>query len=135
MAVVCLSPRLRGRMPALLWLAPLPALGAALLVGQGPALVVDPERWRFTLALDAQTSILLGVVALLWLAAGVYVWAYLGSEARAGRFAVYWLLTLSGSLGVFVTADLASFYVAFALASLPAYGLVVHDGTRRARRA
>ena len=38
-----------------------------------------------------------------------------------------WLLTLTGSLGVFIAADLLGFYLVFALASLPAYGLIVHD--------
>ena len=56
-------------------------------------------------------------------------------EPGGGRFAVWWLLTLTGSLGVFIAGDLASFYLAFALVSLAAWGLVVHDGTPRARRA
>nr|WP_264185400.1 proton-conducting transporter membrane subunit [Roseicella aerolata] len=42
---------------------------------------------------------------------------------------------MTGSLGVFLAADLAGFYLAFALASLAATGLVLHDGTGRARRA
>ena len=45
---------------------------------------------------------------------------------------MWWLLTLTGSLGVFIAADLASFYLTFGLASLAAWGLVVHDGTPRA---
>jgi formate hydrogenlyase subunit 3/multisubunit Na+/H+ antiporter MnhD subunit len=71
----------------------------------------------------------------LWLAAGLYAWRYLGSQPNAGRFAVWWLLTLTGSLGVFLAADLASFYLTFSLLSLAACGLVIHDGTPRALRA
>ena len=55
-----------------------------------------------------------------------------GGEPDGGRFAVWWLLTLTGSLGVFIAADLASFYVTFGLVSLAAWGLVVHDGTPQA---
>jgi len=78
---------------------------------------------------------LLGVAALLWIAAGVYAASSLLGHPHPGRFSVCWLLTLTGSIGVFVTADLASFYLAFALVSIPAYGLVVRDGTPQAQRA
>ena len=53
----------------------------------------------------------------------------------AGRFVVWWLLTLSGSIGVFMAADLVSFYLVFSMVSLAAYGLIVDDGTPRARRS
>ena len=39
-------------------------------------------------------------------------------QPNAGRFAVWWLLTLTGSLGVFFAADLATFYLLFGLLSL-----------------
>ena len=124
----------RARMLGLLWLAPLPALAAAFLAVDAPPLVLDSAR-HFTLALDRPGALLLGVAALLWSAAGAYARTYLAGDPKAGRFAVWWLLTLTGSLAVFFTRDLASFYLAFALVSLAAYGLVVHDGTPRARRA
>ena len=44
-------------------------------------------------------------------------------------------MTLTGNLGVFMAADMVSFYLFFTLVSLAAYGLVVHDGTPAARRA
>ena len=134
MLLACLSPRLRARMPDLLGLAPLPALAAALLASDGPPLVLDQARLQITLALDPPAALLLGVAALLWSAAGFYARTYMAGPGR-GRFAVWWLLTLTGSLGVFIAADMASFYLTFGLASLAAWGLVVHDGTPRARRA
>jgi formate hydrogenlyase subunit 3/multisubunit Na+/H+ antiporter MnhD subunit len=133
--VACGSRWVRARMMALLGLAPLPALAAALLAVDGPPLVFAETRQHITFALDPAGAILLGVAALLWSAAGFYAWAYLRDEPQKGRFAVYWLLTLTGSLGVFITADLFTFYLAFALVSLAAYGLVIFDGTPRARRA
>ena len=48
---------------------------------------------------------------------------------------MWWLLTLTGSLGVFIAADLVSFYLSSPLVSLAAYGLIVHDGDAAARRA
>ena len=52
-----------------------------------------------------------------------------------GSFTVCWLFTLIGSLGIFLAADLVSFFLCYALVSLPAYGLVTYDGTPVARRA
>jgi formate hydrogenlyase subunit 3/multisubunit Na+/H+ antiporter MnhD subunit len=135
MLLGCLSRRLRERMLALLALAPLPGLAAALFAPGAPPLVLDEAQLQFTLALDAPGAILLGVAALLWSAAGLYARTYLEGDAKGRRFAVWWLLTLTGSLGVFFAADLATFYLMFGLASLAAWGLVIHDGTPRAERA
>ena len=134
MLLACLSPRVRARMPGLLVFAPLPALATAWLA-PGGSFVLPRVLLSMSLALDAPGAILLGVSALLWAAAGSYAGGYLRDDANAGRFSVWWLLTLTGSLGTFMAADLVSFYLMFAMVSLAAYGLVVHDGTRRARRA
>jgi formate hydrogenlyase subunit 3/multisubunit Na+/H+ antiporter MnhD subunit len=133
--LACVSPRLRERMPALLALAPLPALGAALLAVGGPPLSLPPALLRVTLSLDLPGAMLLGAAALLWIAAGAHAAVDLRGKSHRARFAVWWLLTLTGNLGVFLAADLASFYLFFALVSLSAYGLVAHDGTSRAGRA
>jgi formate hydrogenlyase subunit 3/multisubunit Na+/H+ antiporter MnhD subunit len=134
MLAACLSPRVRARMPEWLWCGSLPGLAAALLAHDAAPLVADAEGLRITLALDPAGAILLGVSSLLWTAAGVYARRHLRGDPKAARFAEWWLPTLAGSLGVFVAADLFSFYIAFALA-LAAWGLVVHDETPRARRA
>ncbi|HOW76862.1 MAG TPA: proton-conducting transporter membrane subunit [Candidatus Competibacteraceae bacterium] len=133
--LACGSRTLRDRMPALLVFAPLPALATALLAVNSPPLVFDEARLHITFVLDGPGAILLGVAALLWSVAGLYVATYLRGQPNLGRFSIYWLLTLTGSLGVFVTADLFTFYLAFAMVSLAAYGLVVFDGTPKARRA
>jgi multicomponent Na+:H+ antiporter subunit A len=122
-------------MPALLAVAPIPALAAALFAHRTAPLVLFPPPLRMTLALDGPAAMLLGAAALLWIIAGAYCATYLRSEPNAGRFAEWWLLTLSGSLGVFVAADLVSFYLTYSVVSLAAYGLIVHDGTTGGRRA
>lgn len=126
------TERGRARLPGLLAFAPLPGLAAALLAADAPPLVLYADWLRLSLGLDAPGALLLGVAALLWSAAGAYAGAYLPG---ATRFAGWWLLTLAGSLGVFIAGDLVTFYFAFALVSLAAYGLVVHDATAQARRA
>jgi len=130
----CVLPGLRQRVLSLLWVAPIPALAAALF-GSTQPLLWDWAPGRVTLMLDRPGAILLGVAALLWIGSGVYAPSYLRSEPHGGRFAVCWLLTLIGNIGVFITADLASFYLAFALVSVPAYGLLVHDATPKTQRA
>jgi formate hydrogenlyase subunit 3/multisubunit Na+/H+ antiporter MnhD subunit len=127
LVLACLWRRLRDSMPALLVLAPLPGLAAAILAIDGTPLAFDQPQLGISLALDVPGAILLGVAALLWSAAGVYAFTDLRDKANSARFAVCWLLTLTGSLGVFIAADLLGFYLVFALVSLPAYGLIVHD--------
>jgi multicomponent Na+:H+ antiporter subunit A len=133
MLLACLSPRLKARMPALLAIAPIPALAAALLAAGG-MLELPPLLPGLRLALDVPGAILLGVVALLWISAGCFATAWLRGRPDGGRFALWWLATLTGSIGVFMAADLVSFYLVFSLVSLAAYGLIVDDGTPRARR-
>ena len=133
MLLACLSPRLKARMPALLAVGPVPALAAALLAPHS-MLELPPILPGIRLALDAPAAMLLGVAALLWIAAGLYATAWLRGRPDGGRFALWWLSTLTGSIGVFMAADLLSFYLLFALASLPAYGLIVHDDDATARR-
>jgi formate hydrogenlyase subunit 3/multisubunit Na+/H+ antiporter MnhD subunit len=135
MLAACLSRRARARMPGLLALAPLPALAAALLAPAGTPLVLFPPPFRMVLTIDRPAAMLLGAAALLWIVAGIHASASLRSDPHAGRFAEWWLLTLTGSIGVFVTADLVSFYLAYSVVSLAAYGLVAHDGTADSRRA
>jgi formate hydrogenlyase subunit 3/multisubunit Na+/H+ antiporter MnhD subunit len=125
--LACLSRRLRDNMPALLVLAPLPGLAAAILAIGGTPLAFDQPQLKISLALDVPGAILLGVAALLWSAAAGYAFTDLRGKANSARFAACWLLTLTGSLGVFIAADLLGFYLVFALVSLPAYGLIVHD--------
>jgi formate hydrogenlyase subunit 3/multisubunit Na+/H+ antiporter MnhD subunit len=130
----CALAGFRQHIFSLLWIAPIPALAAALFGGT-QTLVWDWPPGRITLMLDRPGAILLGVAALLWIASGVYAPRYLRSEPHGVRFAVCWLLTLTGNVGVFITADLASFYLAFALVSIPAYGLLLHDATPKTERA
>jgi formate hydrogenlyase subunit 3/multisubunit Na+/H+ antiporter MnhD subunit len=135
MLAACLSRRLREQMPGLLALAPLPALAAAVLAPESAPMLSFPAPFRMTLTLDRPAAVLLGAAALLWIAAGAYSARHLRGEPNAARFAEWWLLTLAGNLGVFIAADLVSFYLTYSVVSLAAWGLVVHDGAAGSRRA
>ncbi len=138
MLAACLSQRVRDRMPALLVFAPLPAIAVALQEFQGlngTVLVLPKALLGLTFELDRPGAMLLGASALLWTAAGAYAGTYLRDRPGGGGFAIWWLATLTGSLGVFIAADVVSFYLFYTLVSLAAYGLVIFDGTAAARRA
>ncbi|MCK0209702.1 complex I subunit 5 family protein [Starkeya koreensis] len=134
MVGLCLLPAFRCRVFGLLAVAPLPGLATAL-VAPGGTLLLAPAPFRLVLALDAPGALLLGGAALLWSAAGLYARAYMREETGRAGFAIWWLLTMAGSLGVFVVADMTSFYLMFSLVSLSAYGLVMHESSARAERA
>lgn len=135
MLFACTSRGARDRMLPLVGLAPVPALAAALLVADGPPLVLGDGRVRLTLALDFPGSILLGVAAALWIAAGLYAASYMRDTPNRGRFVVCWLMAAAGCLGVFVAADMVSLYFLLALLTFGACGMVIHDETPRAWRS
>jgi formate hydrogenlyase subunit 3/multisubunit Na+/H+ antiporter MnhD subunit len=135
MLAACLSRKLRRHALALQWLVPLPALAAALLAIGGTPLTFEQPALRVSLRLDAPGAMLLAVVALLWIATSAGVLADVRGKPNAGRFAVCWLLTLTGSLGVFIAADLLTFYLVYALVSIPAFGLIAHGDNAASRRA
>jgi len=87
------------------------------------------------LGLDATGRIFLIFTALLWLIAGLYAQTYLASDPKHYRFTAFFLATMAGNLGVVLAQDVASFYFFFALMTLSAYGLIVHEGGQAARRA
>jgi formate hydrogenlyase subunit 3/multisubunit Na+/H+ antiporter MnhD subunit len=129
-----LLPYLRQRMSALLIIAPLPALAASLLA-VGSAVTFWRGLVPMTLSLDVPRAMLLGVCALLWTAAAVYAAVGRRGSPISYQFAVCWLLTLAGNVGVFVTADLATFFLSYTLVSIPAYGIIVDDDTPEVRHA
>ena len=114
--------------------AALPGLLAAGLCRTG---TVDAS-WMLLesrLGVDVVGRVFLAVTAALWLAAGLYTRSYMARDAARGRFQVFFLLTMTGNLGVTVAQDGASFLMFFTLMSLAAYGLVVHDRRPASLRA
>ncbi|HCZ16762.1 MAG TPA: complex I subunit 5 family protein [Accumulibacter sp.] len=86
-------------------------------------------------AIDDTGRLFLLFSAMLWLAAGFYARGYLASDPRRHVFTAFFLVGLSGNLGVCLAQDAASFYFAFALMTFAAYGLVVHERHAEAQRA
>lgn len=134
---------LRSAALALAPWAALPALALAV-----PAVLSSPasDGPRATLELpwlllgssfgiDDTGSVFLLLTALLWLLAGLYANAYLAADEGRTRYFAYHLTTLAGNFGVVLAHDVVSFYLAFLLMTLAAFGLIIHRGTAAAKRA
>lgn len=134
LAVLASLPPVRPHAIRLLPLAPLPALWLGFAGAQGsasfPALLLGVR-----LAASPAGALLFVMTAALWLGAAVYAQSYMAGTRKPAVFAGFWCLTLAGNLGVFLAADVATFYVAFATVSLAAYVLIVHEATEAALRA
>lgn len=125
----------RAAVGLLLPLAPLPALGAALLVQPGQEMLLPGVLLGLDLGLDARRRLLLLVTALLWLAGAVYSRGYLRGRAGRARYEAFFLVTMGGNLGLIVALDVPGFYLFFSLMTLASYILVVFEGSERAYRA
>jgi len=84
---------------------------------------------------DDTSRLFLLFTSLLWCLAGVFARSYIAKHPRRTSFYFYYLLAMSGNLGLILAQDMASFYVFFALMSFASYGLVVLERTREAMRA
>jgi formate hydrogenlyase subunit 3/multisubunit Na+/H+ antiporter MnhD subunit len=147
-------PGLRGLARAITPLAAAPALAAAALAIGGAPFGAELPALRVSLWLDQPGGLLLLAAALVWLIVSIValrgpvaaiadrgdavsdrVYKIGQGRPNADRFAIAWLFTMAGSLGVFIAADLLTFYLVYALVSVPAYYLVAHDEDPASLRA
>lgn len=135
LALLALIPSMRARLMRTLPFAALPGLGAALVTPRDEIVRLPDLLLGVGLSINQLDAVFLGFSSLIWALAGVYACRYIAAGEKVGGFAGFWLLTLAGNLGVFIAADLVTFYIAFAFLSLAAFPLVIHDGTPFARRA
>lgn len=116
------------------------ALAAALCVGVAGGTVYEwalPGFGGFGLSLrmDGFRAIYADITAFMWLAATLLGREYFAHAKRAGRFHLFSLLTLSATVGVFLSADLLTTFLFFEWVSLCSYALVAHDESPAALRA
>lgn len=135
LAALSALPVVRARSLTLAIFAPLPALAAALFAPRGEAMVLPDLVLGVTLTLSDAGALFLGGASLLWLIAGLYSRLHMKGKDGAGNFALFWNLCLAGNMGVFLASDAVTFYVAFALVSLMAFPLVIHDRSEKALHA
>jgi hydrogenase-4 component B len=124
----------------LLVAAPLPALGIALLATfsaypDGKTLEIPWLLLGTVWGLDDTGRVFLLVSSVLWLAAAVYGVNRPVEELQTKRYRVFFLLTMSGNLGLIIAQDVVSFYLGFALMGLCAYGMIKPSRTPMIRHA
>ena len=131
LSVAELRPWLRPLIP---WSA-LPALLTALFVPLGTTLEWPGVLFGVTLTLDATGQVFLLFTAVLWLAASWFERGWEKGDRWAHTFEMCWMLAMAGNLGLILAADVASFYLFFAMMSFAAWGLVIHERSEAALHA
>ncbi|NUL47533.1 hypothetical protein F7P69_20350 [Cellulosimicrobium funkei] len=116
--------------------AVLPALALAV-TGAGSTLEIPWMLYGATFRVDGVGRALLLIAALLYGAALMAVsWHRLRDSGRGtGALSSFLLAGYVGNIGTYLAADVASFYLFFAVMSFSAAGLVIHHRTDAARRA
>ncbi|QZA77222.1 hypothetical protein K4H28_13140 [Deefgea tanakiae] len=133
--LACFLAPARKHMLGILPYAPIPSLFAAILSVDAPALVLGNARIPVAFELDLPGAILLGASAILWIASACYAQKSLPPTVNPERFSVCWLMTLAGCMGVYLAADMVSFYGLLALLSVGASCLVMIESSPRSQTA
>ncbi|WP_202912228.1 proton-conducting transporter membrane subunit [Nesterenkonia muleiensis] len=119
--------------------SPLTVLPAGLLAltGEGTELEVPWLLFGSVFAMDATARALTLIAVLLYGAALMAVtWVKLrDAERGSGALSAFLMVCFTGNIGVYLAADAVSFYLAFAVLSFSAAGLVIHYRHQAARRA
>lgn len=87
------------------------------------------------LEVDGFRMVFCVLTAFLWLGAGIFSIEYMKHESNCGRFYLFFLLTLSATEGVFLSADLMTTFVFFEIMSFTSYVWVVQEETKEALAA
>lgn len=116
-------------------LAPMPALLFSWVADPAATVSVPWLLLGARAGIDETARMFLLFTAVLWSLATAYALPYLKDDSARCRFLGFFLVTMSGNLGLILARDIVSFYLFFALMSFAAYGLVIHNGTDEARRA
>jgi len=124
----------RERAIGWLWLACVPALVLVFypMSTLDLPMLWDGVRWG---ADDELSRAWLAFTGLLWGCAGIFASSSQKDDPKRLRFWAFWLLALAGNLLLIIATDALSFYLGFSAMSLAAYGLIVHQGGPRPRRA
>jgi len=115
-------PRLRQ--PSLALAAWIPLTALPLLWLQGVVVELPWLLLGARVGVDSLSAPLLVLAASAWTLAGWHARRHM-DPASQHRFFLFWLMSWTGNLCVFITLDAASFYAAYAMMTFSAYGLVI----------
>lgn len=124
--------RLRDILTRFSWVAVVPAAVAAL-VDDGEKIVVEQLVLGTSVQVDDVGRPMVIMASLVYGMALAFVPR--SASERPYTLTAFLLLCCVGNVGVFIAADLVTFYLAFAAMSFLGYAIVVHERTDKARRA
>ncbi len=96
-------------------------------------MIVTP--YNLTFRVDWLGFLIALITSFIWLMATIFAIEYMNHEQNRGRFFLFFMLTLVGTVGVPLTGDLLSLLLFFELMSLSSYILVVHNQSKEAYSA
>ncbi len=112
----------------------LPALVLSLSVREDFTLHVSWLLLGTDVGIDLVARVFMFFSAWVWLAAGFFARRYVKGLLRH-RFFLFYLVALSGNLGVIIAQDIVTFLLFFSMMSLASYALIVHRQNAEAIRA
>lgn len=71
----------------------------------------------------------------LWLMTIVFSKQYMLKYLHKGRYYLFYLITLSGVMGVFLSGDLMTTFIFFEIMSFSSYPLIIHDEKEESKKA
>ncbi len=110
-----------------------PLIAAGKIVTYELPMIVTPLNLTFRV--DGFGFFIALIASFIWLLATVFALEYMNHEKNQGRFFIFFMLTLTGTIGVPLAGDLLSLLLFFELMSLASYVLVVHTQTKEAYSA
>ena len=90
---------------------------------------------ELVLVTDTLSLLYVTLSAVLWLVTIVYAIGYLEGSPHRSRFFGFFSLCISATSGVALSGNLITFLLFYEMLTLTTYPLIVHRGTRKARRA
>ncbi|MBM4235340.1 MAG: proton-conducting membrane transporter [Firmicutes bacterium] len=110
-----------------------PLIAAGKIITYELPMIITPLNLTFRV--DGFSFFMALIASFIWLMATIFAIEYMNHEKNQGRFFIFFMLTLAGTIGVPLAGDLLSLLLFFELMSLASYVLVVHTQTREAYSA
>ncbi len=118
------------------------ATGAELLVavallpgGQASACAPGVLGMGLNLAADGFRCLMALIASIGWFSATLMLREYFGHSRNRNRYYAFWLLTQTGTVGVFLSADLFTTFVFFEIMSFASWVMVIHTEKADALKA
>jgi len=83
--------------------------------------------FKIFLTMDGLRCVYAVITALMWMMTTIFSPEYFAHYRNRNRYYFFMLLTLGGTMGVFLSADLVTTFVFFEIMSFTSYVMVIHD--------